>query len=236
MLTYTPELNFYGTDTFTYFISDGNGGSDTAAVMIAITSVNDLPVIANLPDSVEFNADTSVTLNIWDFVEDVETPDSLLLFQFSANPDSLVFDYDTTTGFLTVSTVSNFTGEVNVSMTVSDTEGGTAEDSIVVTINPVVGIDDPFALLIPKEFVLMQNYPNPFNPVTNIRFGLPVASDVVIEVYNILGQRVMKLLEERKPAGYHVVQFNAGQLGSGLYFYRIKVDNFNEVKKMMLVK
>jgi Secretion system C-terminal sorting domain/Bacterial Ig domain len=221
---------------FSYFISDGNGGSDTATVTITVISVNDLPVIANLPDSVVFDADTSVTLSVWDVVEDVETPDSLLLFDFSANPDSLLFSFDNTTGFLTVSAEPNFSGEINVTMTVTDTNGGSAMDSLVVIVHPTVGINDPFDLQIPKKFVLMQNYPNPFNPVTNIRFGLPVASDVVIEVYNILGQRVIKLLDEHKPAGYHVVQFNASQFGSGLYFYRIKANNFNEVKKMFLVK
>jgi len=119
---------------------------------------------------------------------------------------------------------------------VTDTDGGSAIDSLVVIVHPAVGINDPFDLQIPKEFVLMQNYPNPFNPVTNIRFGLPVASDVRVEIYNILGQRVLTLLDEHKPAGYHVVQFNATKFGSGLYFYRIKADNFNQVKKMFLVK
>jgi hypothetical protein len=236
-VTYTPNSNFNGADTLTYFVSDGNGGIDSAMVMVTVTPVNDLPVISAMPDSVVFDADTSVTLNVWDYVEDVETNDSLLTYQFSADPESLGFEYNSTNGFLKISSVSNFAGEVTATIVVMDLDGGEASDSLLVIVHtPPVGISDPFDLQIPQEFVLMQNYPNPFNPVTNIRFGLPVASDVVIEVYNILGQRVIKLLDERKPAGYHVVQFDASQFGSGLYFYRIQADRFNEIRKMLLVK
>ena len=236
-VTYTPNSNFNGTDTLTYFISDGNGGTDSAMVIVTVSSVNDLPVISALPDSVVFDADSSVTLNVWNFVEDVENSDSLLTYQFSADPDSLNFDYNSTNGFLTISSLPNFVGEVTAMVVVTDLDGGEASNSLLVIVNtPPVGISDPFDLQIPQKFVLMQNYPNPFNPVTNIRFGLPVASDVVIEVYNILGQRVIKLLDERKPAGYHVVQFDASQFGSGLYFYRIQANQFNEIRKMLLVK
>jgi hypothetical protein len=235
-LTYTPDSDFNGLDTLTYYISDGNGGIDSAIVVVTVTSVNDLPVISTLPDSVVFDADKSAELNVWNFVEDVETADSLLSYQFSADPDSLSFDYNSTNGLLTISSLPDFNGEVKATIKVTDLDGGETSDSLLVVVHFVTGISDPFYLQIPKEFVLMQNYPNPFNPVTNIRFGLPVASKVHIEVYNILGQRVITLLDERKPAGYHVVQFDASKFGSGLYLYRIKADNFNEVKKMFLIK
>lgn len=97
------------------------------------------------------------------------------------------------------------------------------------------GINDLFSDL-PGSFELYQNYPNPFNPVTNIRFALPKAADVKIGVYNILGQHVATLLNTKKPAGYHVINFDANRFSSGLYFYTIAADNFYKVKKMMLVK
>jgi hypothetical protein len=221
---------------FTYFISDGNGGIDSAVVTVTVTSVNDLPVISNLPDTLSFDADTSVTLNVWEHVNDVETPDSLLTYQFFGDPDSLLFDYNSASGILTISSVPNFSGEVTTTLVVTDPNSGVAADNLLVIVRPATSIFDPFAGQIPEEYVLMQNYPNPFNPVTNIRFGLPVASEVIIEVYNILGQRVVKLLDERKPAGYHVIQFDAREFGSGMYLYRIQADNFNEVKKMLLVR
>ena len=100
----------------------------------------------------------------------------------------------------------------------------------------ITGIEHPFAGKIPKQFVLMKNFPNPFNPITKIRYGLPKPVDVKIEVYNILGERVLTLVDQHKPAGYHLTEFNAGNFASGLYFYTIKADKFYKVRKMLLLR
>jgi hypothetical protein len=89
---------------------------------------------------------------------------------------------------------------------------------------------------LPRKFVLNQNYPNPFNPLTHIHFGLPKSSDVKIEVYNILGQKVATLLDTKKPAGYHTIDFDASNFASGIYLYRIQAGNFVKIKKMVLMK
>jgi len=88
----------------------------------------------------------------------------------------------------------------------------------------------------PKRFALEQNYPNPFNQITKIRFGLPKTSKAKIEIYNISGQKVLTLIDSRKPAGYHIIEFNAANLPSSVYFYRIQADNFKDVKKMTYLK
>jgi hypothetical protein len=89
---------------------------------------------------------------------------------------------------------------------------------------------------LPRKFVLYQNYPNPFNPLTHIRFGLPKSSDVKIEIFDILGQKVGTLLNTKKPAGYHTIDFDATNFASGLYLYRIQVQGFVDVKKMVLLR
>jgi hypothetical protein len=89
---------------------------------------------------------------------------------------------------------------------------------------------------VPLKFDLEQNYPNPFNPSTTIRFSLPVASDVTLKVYNMLGQEVATLLNEAKNAGTFDLTFDAADLPSGVYVYSISAGNFNSVKKMLLVK
>jgi len=89
---------------------------------------------------------------------------------------------------------------------------------------------------LPVAFELNQNYPNPFNPTTQIDFALPEASDVRLEIFNVIGQRVSILVNEQRTAGYHNVTFDASSLASGVYFYRIQAGSFVKTQKMMLVK
>lgn len=85
-------------------------------------------------------------------------------------------------------------------------------------------------------FSLGDNYPNPFNPVTVIGFSIPIASDVSLKVFDILGREIADLVNEHKTSGYHKVQFNSSGLASGIYFYRIKAGEFTQIKKMVIVK
>ncbi len=101
----------------------------------------------------------------------------------------------------------------------------------------VTSIEDIFeSKNIPTKLVLHQNYPNPFNPTTQISFAIPKPENVIIEVYNTLGQKVETLLNRRLQAGNHEVEFNAANLSSGLYFYRIEAGKFQDVKKMILIR
>ena len=97
------------------------------------------------------------------------------------------------------------------------------------------GIEDGNSYL-PSEFALMQNYPNPFNPSTKIQFNLAKVSKIKLRVYNLLGQLVSTLADEQMPAGLHAVEFNATELSSGIYFYRLDSEDFSSVKKMILIK
>ncbi len=88
----------------------------------------------------------------------------------------------------------------------------------------------------PVEFELAQNYPNPFNPTTNIQFSLPEASSVNLVVYNLLGQEVATLANGFMEAGIHKVNFDAANLNTGLYVYKLEANDFVATKKMMLMK
>ena len=88
----------------------------------------------------------------------------------------------------------------------------------------------------PRKYELEQNYPNPFNPTTSIGFNLPIYSKVKVIVYNQLGQRVTTLAEGEFSTGTHHLNFNAGNLASGIYYYRIKAGTFSQTKKMIFLK
>ena len=89
----------------------------------------------------------------------------------------------------------------------------------------------------PLEYSLDQNYPNPFNPSTNIQFTLAATSNVTLEVYNMLGQKVATILQGQKMnAGNHTQVFDASSLASGMYVYRISTPNFVQSRTMMLIK
>jgi photosystem II stability/assembly factor-like uncharacterized protein len=89
---------------------------------------------------------------------------------------------------------------------------------------------------IPVEFSLFQNYPNPFNPVTRIKFSIPETNLSAITIYDALGREVIVLFNEVKEPGIHEIELNAGNLPSGIYFYRLNSGNFTESKKMLLLK
>jgi photosystem II stability/assembly factor-like uncharacterized protein len=89
---------------------------------------------------------------------------------------------------------------------------------------------------LPDNFSLSQNYPNPFNPQTRINYELPIASYVSIKVYDALGNEVQTLVNEKQNAGSFWVDFNAGSLPSGIYFYKLVTEKFSETKKMILIK
>jgi len=105
----------------------------------------------------------------------------------------------------------------------------------------VTATGDAFAAVsetesVPEEFTLQQNYPNPFNPTTQISFALPTESHVELKIFNQIGQEVRTLVDSQRPAGQHTVQFDASDLPSGVYFYKLQAGNFNQVRRMTLVR
>ena len=107
---------------------------------------------------------------------------------------------------------------------ISDNQGGSWTKSIVLEYTP------------PRTFALEQNYPNPFNPSTTIQYQLAEEVKVRLEVYDLLGRKVATLLDNRIPAGYHEVSFDASSLASGVYIYRLVAGNFSKTRKMMVMK
>ena len=89
---------------------------------------------------------------------------------------------------------------------------------------------------IPRQYYLAQNFPNPFNPTTKVNFGLPESGYISLNLFDNLGRRIKTLITENLNSGHYTFQLNAGELASGIYFYRLIAGNFIETKKMILLQ
>ncbi|MFC2093331.1 T9SS type A sorting domain-containing protein [Bacteroidota bacterium] len=123
---------------------------------------------------------------------------------------------------------------------VSDTKSISAAGSNDAPINVNFSIrkpgEDNFKNTTPVNFKLSQNYPNPFNPKTTINFDIPVNGNVTLQVFDLSGKEVDVLVNEFRTEGSYSVNFNGESYSSGVYFYRLTVNNFTDTKKMILVK
>lgn len=175
---------------------------------------------------------------------DDETEQELSVSAVSSDPD--LFDIEIeyaspdSIGLLRLSGDGTRFGTATISVLVRD-GGGTSfggVDSVVVQFvaEVVMGTSIDPDVAIATEFMLHQNYPNPFNPSTQVSFSLPFASHVDLAVYDVMGRRVMKLMDGNAPAGSHTVTIDAKSLPSGVYMYVIRAGEYFASRKMTLIK
>ncbi|MBK8552140.1 MAG: S8 family peptidase [Ignavibacteria bacterium] len=106
----------------------------------------------------------------------------------------------------------------------------------ILKVNGMTGISNNLITEMPEKYSLSQNYPNPFNPVTNVEFGIMKLGFVSLKIYDVLGKEVATLVNENLQPGTYKYNFDASNLSSGIYFYRIKAGDFIETRSMMLLK
>ena len=191
------------------------------------------------------------TVSFWE-VELGITKDTILivgnlgvdtLFIDSIRTNNSVFNYDYQNNFispndsmllhLTFTPTSLAYFEANL---ILYTNNHSSPDSILLRgfgIHPVDVSEQKHKIL---SFSLAQNYPNPFNPTTKIKYSIPQTSNVVIKVFDVLGNEITTLINEELNAGEYEVEFDGSKLTSGIYFYQLKANSFIETKKMVLMK
>lgn len=145
--------------------------------------------------------------------------------------------FDTTDVTSTNLTIDNLNGESNYWWRVrASNSEGLGEWSDKWSFSTGIATSNENESELPRKPSLKQNYPNPFNPVTQIEFGIPKTSNVRVDIYNIIGQKVVTLVSESLRPGWHKYSFDAKNLSSGIYFYRLETGSFVETKKMTLIK
>ncbi len=248
------ESFFIGTNRMTGIVPPGMGGYVDVVVMnpggYADTLVNGFwyENYAPLPfDLLSPMADETVSepqpLFTWQSAADMDGDDVEYIFmysEFESFKDSLYVDGLSDTSYaLDVDLEPNKTYFWRVLATDGRRGGHTLSETKSFNTDELSSVISENSQL-PKEFALHQNYPNPFNPTTNIAYDLKAAADVELTMYNMLGQKVAVLINEKQAAGRQIMQFDASQMASGIYIYKIKISSAEELyvshKKMILIK
>ena len=221
-----------GDGVFVDLGGDGRTPNDDGDRDTGANNLQNFPVLTN----VLTGGSTTIqgTLN--------STPDADFTLQFFAWSDTLTRFLGETTvrtdanGDARIDVVVEGTAEVEqeVYATATDADGNTSEFSA--SFEVVSGVATEGTAEVPAAFALEQNYPNPFNPATHIRYAVPQASPVRLEVFDMLGRLVAVLVDEMKAAGSYDVVFDASGLSSGVYLYKMTGDGFTQTKTLTLVK
>jgi hypothetical protein len=219
------EVPFLSPGQYDVKLTNPDGQFDTVVNGLTITS--DAPPVADSigPDSVMVGSSVFVTINGSNF----QPGATATIGGFSLDNLTRVND-STITGNSPLSLDAGV-----YSVIVTNPDGQFDQLPGAFTVYSTTGIEDNFQLN-PADFILLQNYPNPFNPSTRIDFQIPNGSRTKVTVHNLAGQEVATLLNAFLPAGRHSINFNAKNLPSGVYFYRLTTENYNAIKKMILMK
>jgi len=229
--TFAPNPNHEYDDwgSFTVSLTVTNpAGSDTETKTNFIT-VNGVPIAdAGRDKSVIEQLEVSL-----DGSDSYDPEGDSLSYHWQA-PDSIQISDSTIAQPTFIAPNVDDSTEFNFVLTVNDGCCFSEPDTVVITVkdNPI-GVDE----LIPHRFVLVGIYPNPINHLAKISFGLPQASKINIELYDIKGRFLKILAEENMNSGYHTIEFNMSRLKSGVYFYKLNVNGVNKaVDKFILLR
>ena len=161
------------------------------------------------------------------------------------NPDSgIIRGEDSMYVYFTVNGATVSPGDYNVAIVFSSNDPVTPDKVVTlnITVQPPTNVDEQIAEhAIPQTYIISQNYPNPFNPETIIRYQLPRSSQVVLKIFNILGQDVQTLINTQQQAGYYSIVWNGKDnngmvVPSGVYIFRIEAGDFIRANKMILIR
>ena len=196
----------------------------------ADTTFGEPPLTVSFTDQSSTNDTLAINSWMWDFNNDVNY--FRIYRGFDSSPDlDQVYDIATDTSYIDTQVILGKAYYYRI--TSVDFAGNESNFSEEIMVSVTLIENDKHNI---NKFILGQNYPNPFNPITKIKFSIPKQGNVKIELFNTLGKKIKTLLNQSISSGYHEIQFNAHDLSSGIYLYRIQFGKFQDVKKMIVLK
>ena len=237
---FEADDDWYGQRIITFIAWDPDSLWSMDSLLVVVSPVNDPPdsveLISPAPDDVAIQSDS--TQFSWHAVFDPDLDDVInYTIQFSETEDFP----DSTINSVEVGADTNITltelplnlGRSYWRVEARDLDGAKSYSEIrsFDFVTSVVAEGE-----LPSTFELAQNYPNPFNPATTIEYSLPKAGDVLLVIYNLRGEEVARLVDAQQQAGYQKVIWNASNVASGVYFYRIQAGDFIQTRKMIMLK
>lgn len=225
-----------GSNVIEMIVHDGNS-EQNLKIGSAISRTTPLPPAAPNTSSSGLLGEETVLGKL--YIELPAAPDAEQITSFGVNgPDRLItikWESQTVNDNLRYMLVTSDGTELDLTKAGSyvwNTAGAAPE---VIT-SPISTSNDVLPSELPTKVTLRQNYPNPFNPATSIQFSLPESQEVTLQVFNMLGQQVQTLVQGSMPAGNHTVSFNAENLASGVYLYRIQTAQTVITRQMVVIK
>ena len=240
MVTITvPDSEWNASETIWFKACDPGGLCDSNEASFTVTPVKDPPIVSNIRDSTIAQGESYAPINLDDEVIDPDDHDSVMIWTHWGEVELLV---DVTDRVVTITVPDpGWNGFETIWFKACDPGGLCDSNEATFTLLGSDFADEDSLLLRSADFLLNQNHPNPFNPATCIEFDLSLGCQVKLEIYNILGNRVRTLIDDRLVAGHKSITWdgkdNQGkQVTSGIYFYRLKAGDFTESKKMVIVR
>lgn len=239
VFTWTPDYTAANTNGGKYKVTVAVKKTNftvTTSANITVTDVNRAPAFSAVPKDTVMYLSAASHLPYYakyQFTYKAADPDNdAVKYYLTAGPSGAKID--STTGAFEYTLAKDALYNGNIIVTVKDGKDGITADTMKFQVTVMTGVVAESG--VPSEFSLKQNFPNPFNPTTNIKYALPKESRVSLKVYNLIGQEVKVLVNQVQPAGNYIVDFNAANLPSGMYIYRLDAGSFNQTRKMTLLK
>jgi len=201
-----------------------------------LMAVNNIPEYSNF--SITLSIYNSGTVQADNVFAKISLPDGLTLSDQSDSLSLGNYQPGQTAGYIWFVTIDSLVSEDAFYYSIKIGADNAPEKILErrLLINRGLAVDEPLEVQLPQSTYLKSNYPNPFNPSTTIEYALNKTAAVAIDIYDVIGRKIMTLVNETKPAGVYRLQFDGSNLVSGVYFITMHSDNFHGVQKMMLIK